>query len=78
MMPSISHDRSDETVEAKARWFQSLSMSERLETFCEFYELAVALNPDLRGKRHAQRSEGRVRVLQLDEGAEADEAAGDE
>ena len=65
MMPSISHDRSDETVEAKARWFQSLSMSERLETFCEFYELAVALNPGLRGKRHAQGPEGRVRVLEL-------------
>ncbi|MFO7899234.1 MAG: hypothetical protein R6V58_09255 [Planctomycetota bacterium] len=65
MKKSISHDRADETPEAKARWFQSLTMSERLETFCEFYELAVALNPRLREKRRAQQPEGRVRVLEL-------------
>ena len=29
--PSISHDRQEETPEAKARWFQSLSMSERMD-----------------------------------------------
>lgn len=65
MKPRISHDWEEETPESKARWFRSLTMRERLETFCEFYELAVTLNPGLREKKHAQRPEGRVRVLEL-------------
>ena len=28
--PKISHDRGEETPEAKARWFQSLPLEERM------------------------------------------------
>ena len=65
MKLEVLHGWEAKTPEAKARWFRSLTVEERLETFCEFYELAVTLNPGLREKKHAQRFEGRVRVLEL-------------
>ena len=37
----ISHDRRDESIEAKARWFQSLSLPERMELLCEFTDLGI-------------------------------------
>ncbi len=43
MIPSISHDRNEETPEAKARWFQSLSLSERMELLCAFRGIAAVL-----------------------------------
>ncbi|MDH7488759.1 MAG: hypothetical protein QHH80_04550 [Anaerolineae bacterium] len=42
---SISHTWRDETPEAKARWFQSLSVAERLDLLCWFTDLALAANP---------------------------------
>jgi len=65
MKAAISHGWKQESPEAKARWFRSLTMRERLEMFCDFYELAVAINPKLRERKRAQRPEGRVRVLEL-------------
>jgi hypothetical protein len=66
MKPQVLHGWDAESPEAKARWFQSLTMEERLEVFNEFYELAVCINPGLRDKKaHAQKFEGRVRVLEL-------------
>ncbi len=35
MISAISHDRQDESLEAKVRWFQSLSIDERMQVFCE-------------------------------------------
>jgi hypothetical protein len=37
----------EETPEAKARWFQSLSLEERMDLFCEFTDLALAVTPRL-------------------------------
>jgi len=65
MKPSISHDRNEETLEAKARWFQSLSVEERLDLFCEINELALTVHPELAEKRHASAPKGRVQVLRL-------------
>jgi len=65
MEPSVSHDRRDDSPEAKARWFQSLSLEERMELLCEFTELALSLNPDLPRKKRAPSAAGRVRVLEL-------------
>lgn len=42
--PSISHDRSDESIEAKARWFQGLSMEERFIAAMEWMEFTAALS----------------------------------
>ena len=60
---SISHDRQEETPEAKARWFQTLSMTERMEIFCEFSDLALTLNPSLQEKKIAQPIPGRIQFI---------------
>lgn len=65
MKPTISHDWSEETPEAKAKWFQSLSVAERLDIFCELAELALEANPRLLEAKHAESIQGRVQVLEL-------------
>lgn len=60
---AISHDREEETIEAKARWFQSLSLSERMELLCFFTDLILKNNPKIMEQKDAQPIAGRVRVL---------------
>ncbi len=60
---AISHDRNEETPEAKARWFQSLSLSERIDLLCLFTDLILTANPGIVEKKDAQPIEGRVRVI---------------
>ncbi|MEA3338993.1 MAG: hypothetical protein U9R15_03410 [Chloroflexota bacterium] len=60
---AISHDRSEESLEAKARWFQSLSIKERMGLLCAFTDLILALNPDIVEQKDAQPVAGRVLVL---------------
>jgi hypothetical protein len=59
----ISHDRGEESMAAKARWFQSLTLAERMNLLCEFTELALSLNPGLKDKSIADQAERRIRVL---------------
>lgn len=61
--PTISHDRKEETLEAKARWFQSLTLTERMDLLCNFTEFMLAANPQIVEKKDAEPVEGRVRVL---------------
>lgn len=61
----MSHDRSDESALAKARWFQSLSVEERLALLCEITELAIARNPALLRGNDACPADGRIQVLSL-------------
>jgi hypothetical protein len=63
MDPLVSHDRNEETPEAKARWFQYLPLTQRMQLFCSFTELALTANPSLVDEKPAQPIEGRVRVL---------------
>lgn len=44
-MEKISYDRQEETPEAKARWFQSLSFAERMDILCLFTDMILRLNP---------------------------------
>lgn len=62
---SVSHDREEETIEAKTRWFRSLSMSERMEVFCWFTDLALSANPDLPDRKHVELVPGRIQVISL-------------
>jgi hypothetical protein len=62
-MRKISHDIKDETIEAKVRWFRSLSLSERMEMLCSFTDLAIELKPDLPERKYAQQTKGRVRII---------------
>jgi hypothetical protein len=59
----ISHDWQGETPEAKARWFQSLSLSERMELLCLFTDLILAANPKIAERKVAQPITGRIQVL---------------
>jgi hypothetical protein len=60
---TISHDRGEETMEAKARWFQSLTLAERMDMLCAFTDLALSANPTLQERKHAQPVAGRIQVL---------------
>ena len=60
---SISHDRSEESLEAKARWFQALPLAERMELLCLFTDLILATNPRIVEQKDAQPVAGRVRLL---------------
>jgi len=62
-MKQISHNINDESIEAKVRWFRALPLSEKMQMLCDFTDLALELNPDLAGKKDAQSTKGRVRIL---------------
>jgi hypothetical protein len=64
----ISHDREDESPAAKARWFQSLSLTERMEFLCYVTDLALMANPGLAESEHAPQTAGRVRVVRAARG----------
>jgi len=63
MRGRIAHGYEAESMEAKVRWFRSLSMEERMDLLCEFTELALALNPSLPEQKHAAQTRRRVRIL---------------
>jgi hypothetical protein len=60
---AISHDLQEETIEAKARWFQSLSLQDRMDLLCFFTDMILSNNPKIVDQKDAQPIAGRVRVL---------------
>ena len=63
MHEAISHDRQEETPEAKARWFQSLPLAERMELLCLFTDLILTINPKIVEQKDAQPVAGRVLIV---------------
>ncbi len=63
MDEKISHDRNDESIEAKTIWFSSLSLSERMEMLCAFTDIALTANPSLQETKNAQSVAGRIQVI---------------
>ena len=59
----ITHDFEEETLEAKGRWFQSLSLEERMELLCEFTDLILSVNPQIVNQKDAEPVAGRILVL---------------
>jgi hypothetical protein len=59
----VSHDRSEETPESKARWFQSLSLEERMEIFCAYTDLILSINPNIADRKDVKPVAGRILVL---------------
>ena len=59
----MTHDRQEETIEAKTFWFRSLTLAERMEMLCAFTELLLLTNPKIVEQRDAEPSEGCVLVL---------------
>ena len=68
MVMSVSHDLAEETPEGKARWFQSLSLSERMDLLCLFTDLVLENNPLIVERKDAEPIAGRVRVLSKAQG----------
>ena len=62
---SLSHDIRDESMEAKARWFQSLTLEERMAVFVAFTNLILEKDPDVVKKKHLPLPSDRVRVISL-------------
>jgi hypothetical protein len=60
---NISHNRSDEAIEAKVKWFRTLDLSERMDMLCEYTDLALELNPNLPEKKYAQQTKGSIQIL---------------
>lgn len=62
--PAISNNRADESWEAKALWFRSLSLEARMAIFNDMTELILSQQPDaIRNKPHAEPVLGRIQVL---------------
>jgi len=62
-MQAISHYLQEETPEAKARWFQSLSLTERMEMLCLLTDLVLENNPLIAERKKTQLAAAGVRVL---------------
>ncbi len=60
---SVSHDWTEETPEAKVRWFRTLSMADRMQILCELTDLALSVDPALSEKNRAQPTAGRIQII---------------
>jgi hypothetical protein len=65
MTKTVSHDRSQESLQAKASWFQSLSLEERMDVFVAFTNLIVENNPDIVSQKPLPPASDRVRIISL-------------
>ncbi|GAB4504918.1 MAG: hypothetical protein Fur0043_19130 [Anaerolineales bacterium] len=63
MNATVTHDRAEESIEAKTLWFRSLTLAERMDMLCAFTELLLMTNPKIVEQKDAQPVEGRVLVL---------------
>ena len=63
MVESVSHNFADETLAAKAKWFQSLSLEERMEVFVAFTNLILENNPDIVKRKDVRPASDRILVL---------------
>ena len=63
MKGSISHDIREESLAAKARWFQSLTLEERMDVFVAFTNLILENNPDVVKKKYVRPASERIRVI---------------
>lgn len=61
---TISHNIQDESLIAKAKWFQSLSLTERMDLLCSFTDLILQNNPKvIEKKKHVKPTWGRFQIL---------------
>lgn len=59
----ISHSWQEEEPEAKARWFQSLTLTERMEMLCSITDLILANHPTITDTKDDQWASQRVSVV---------------
>ena len=63
MKESVSHSFADESIDAKAEWFRTLSIEDRMNMLVEFTNLIFENNPEVVKKKHARSASDRIRVL---------------
>jgi len=63
MNQTVCHDRNEESIESKVRWFKSLPVSERMEMLCYFTDLALTLNPEQPYRNYAEQTERNIRII---------------
>jgi len=63
MIKQITHNRQEETIEAKARWFQSLSINDRAELLNSYTDMILEVNPKIMELKRAQPIKGRIRIV---------------
>ncbi len=63
MNGSVSHDIHEENLQAKARWFQSLTLEERMDLFVSFTNLILENNPEVVNQKYVRPASDRVRVI---------------
>jgi hypothetical protein len=63
MNKQVTHSRQEETPEAKARWFQSLSQKDRTELLVSFTDLILDINPKIVEQKIVKPVKGRIRVV---------------
>ncbi len=63
MKKGISTSQKAESPEAKARWFQSLSLSERMELLSAYADLILENRPPIKEERNAQPAARSILVL---------------
>ncbi len=66
MIPGLSSSREEETLDAKARWYQSLPLRQRLDVWTEMIELLLAANPDLPRLKDVQHPSPTVRIVAIE------------
>ena len=60
----IGHDRREEDLASKARWFSSRSPEERLRTLLEWSEAMQKLNPGIRDVGRHAAVKGRIQIVE--------------
>jgi hypothetical protein len=51
---SVSYGREEESLQAKTRWFKSLTLESRMDLLCSFTDLVLEQNPKISDKKDAQ------------------------
>lgn len=59
----ISHSRHYERAEEKAKWFQLLSIEERMHMLCSFTDMILKNNPEILELKNVKPTSGNVRIL---------------
>jgi hypothetical protein len=63
MNTKISHNRDDESIEAKVEWFRSLSVEERMDLLCRYTDSALTLNPEIVERKDDRPFNRRIQIL---------------
>ncbi len=59
----VSPECEAESPEAKARWFQSLSLKDRMDLLCAYTDLILSVNPRIADAKNAEQTSGSIRIL---------------